>query len=161
MAATVKKVIILTWVSTNDIRYNYKSNNILVGKILQTPTRLHLNRSDQGLHYFPTIFIFWTEFVTPNGSSFRRITLQENLNGSNTCWLVTSAISNLSHEFLRKNDIVAYILVFGIISGDFLFYIDKVCCAYSLESPRWVDSNESTQHTFMWETQRVKKISLL
>ena len=37
---------------------------------------------------------------------------------------------------LEKNPIVAYIIVFWIISGDFLFYIDKVCCAYSLESPR-------------------------
>ena len=24
-----------------------------------------------------------------------------------------------------------------------------VCCVYSLESPRWGDSNENTQHTFM------------
>ena len=48
----------------------------------------------------------------------------------------TTAISNLFHELLRKNPIVAYIIVFWRISGDFLFYIDKVCCAYSLESPR-------------------------
>ena len=33
----------------------------------------------------------------------------------------TTAISNLFHEFLRKNPIVAYIIVFWRISGDFLF----------------------------------------
>ena len=44
----------------------------------------------------------------------------------------------------------ADIIVFGIISGDFLFYIDKVW---------WGDSNENTQHTFMLE--KLKEISLL
>ena len=33
--------------------------------------------------------------------------------------------------------------------GDSLFYIDKVCCVYSLKSPRWGGSYENTQHTFM------------
>ena len=35
-----------------------------------------------------------------------------------------------------KNPIAANIIIFGIILGDFLFYIDKVCYVYSLESPR-------------------------
>ena len=45
----------------------------------------------------------------------------------------------------------AYIIEFGIISGYFLFYLDKVYCVYSLESPLWGDSTENTQHTFMLE----------
>ena len=32
----------------------------------------------------------------------------------------------------KKNPIA----VFRIFPGDFLFYIDKVCCVFSLESPR-------------------------
>ena len=34
-----------------------------------------------------------------------------------------------------------------------------ICCMFSLESPRWGDSNENTQHTFMFK--KIKKISLL
>ena len=33
------------------------------------------------------------------------------------------------------NPIAADIIVFGIILGDFRFYIDKIGCVYSLESP--------------------------
>ena len=35
-----------------------------------------------------------------------------------------------------KNPIAADIIIFGIIMGDFLFYIDMVCGVCSLESPR-------------------------
>ena len=38
-------------------------------------------------------------------------------------------------ECLTKNLTAADIIVSGILSGDFLFYIDKVCCMYSLELP--------------------------
>ena len=44
-----------------------------------------------------------------------------------------------------KKNIDEYLLVFGIISDDFLYYIDRVCCVYSLESPRSNDSNRETQ----------------
>ena len=36
----------------------------------------------------------------------------------------------------KNNPIAADIIVFAIISGDFLFYIDKVYCVHSLESPQ-------------------------
>ena len=36
----------------------------------------------------------------------------------------------------KKNPTAADIIVFGIISGDFLFIFVMVCCVYSLESPR-------------------------
>ena len=42
----------------------------------------------------------------------------------------------LALESLTNNPNVADIIVFMIISSDFLFDIDKVCCVYSLESPR-------------------------
>ena len=41
----------------------------------------------------------------------------------------------------KNNPIAADFIVFGIISGDFLFYIDKVC--------QWGDSNDNIEHTFM------------
>ena len=31
----------------------------------------------------------------------------------------------------------------------FFVMLKTVCCVYSLESPRWGDSNEYTQHTFI------------
>ena len=34
------------------------------------------------------------------------------------------------------------------------FYIEKVYCLYSLESPQWGNSNENTQHTYMLEKLR-------
>ena len=37
---------------------------------------------------------------------------------------------------MKKNPMAANIIIFGILMGDLLFYIDKVCCVYSLESPR-------------------------
>ena len=36
-----------------------------------------------------------------------------------------------------------------IIKGDFLFLFKVVYCVYSLESPRWGDSNENIQYTFI------------
>ena len=56
-------------------------------------------------------------------------------------------------------NIAADTIVFRIIVSGFLFYIDKVCCVSSLESPRRGDSNENRQHTFM--SEKLKEISLL
>ena len=39
-------------------------------------------------------------------------------------------------ESVTKNPIAADIIIYGIISGDFLDYIKMVCCVYSLELPR-------------------------
>ena len=39
-------------------------------------------------------------------------------------------------ESLTKNPIAADIIVFGMISGDFLSILIMVCCVYSLEFPR-------------------------
>ena len=41
----------------------------------------------------------------------------------------------------------------------FFFILKMVYCVYSLESPRWGDSNENTQYTFM--LKKIEKISLL
>ena len=51
------------------------------------------------------------------------------------------------------------LIVIWDISGDFLFILIVECCVYSLESPRWGDSNENTQYTFI--LQKIDKISLL
>ena len=48
---------------------------------------------------------------------------------------------------------------FGIIRMIFIFILKMVYCVYSLESPRWGDSNENTQHTFILE--KIEKISIL
>ena len=37
-----------------------------------------------------------------------------------------------SESLIKQNPIAADIIVFGIISGDFLFHIDKVCSMYAL-----------------------------
>ena len=41
----------------------------------------------------------------------------------------------------------------------FFFNLRNVYCMYSLESPRWGDSNENTQYTFM--LKKIEKVSLL
>ena len=41
----------------------------------------------------------------------------------------------------------------------FIFILKMVYCVYSLESPRWGDSNENTQHTFILE--KIEKIAIL
>ena len=62
-----------------------------------------------------------------------------------------------------KNPIAADIIVFGIYSSEFLFYIDNVtiivCCVYSLESHRRGHSDKHVLHTFMLE--KLDKMSLL
>ena len=45
-----------------------------------------------------------------------------------------STRSRVPNKKKKKN--IAADIVFGIISSDFLFYIDKVCCVYSIELPR-------------------------
>ena len=60
-------------------------------------------------------------------------------NGLNTDGSSTTATSKsfFKLESLTKtNPLTADIIVFGIISGDFLFYINKIYCVYSLE---WFD----------------------
>ena len=74
-------------------------------------------------------------------------------------WLMHHSYFKLVLESLTKNSIPADITVSAINFGWFPFYIDMVCCVYSLELPRWGDSNENTQHTFMLE--KLKEISLL
>ena len=59
----------------------------------------------------------------------------------------------------NKRKYIAEDIVFWIISGDYLFCIDKVCCLYSLYLPWWGNSNENTQHIFM--SEKLKEISLL
>ena len=62
----------------------------------------------------------------------------------------------LVFESLGKNPIAADLGQSRVI----LFFIMKmVYCVCSLESPRWGDSNENTQHTLMLE--KLEKISLL
>ena len=39
--------------------------------------------------------------------------------------------------------------VYGWFREIFFFYLANVCCVHSLESPRWGNSNEYTQHTFI------------
>ena len=56
----------------------------------------------------------------------------KHFTGSNTDGWFTTAILNLFLSPFQKNPIAADIIVFGIILGDFLFYIDLVCCMYSL-----------------------------
>ena len=41
----------------------------------------------------------------------------------------------------------------------FFFILKMVYCVYSLESPRWGDSDENTQHTFI--LKKIEKISIL
>ena len=52
-------------------------------------------------------------------------------------WL-EDCMARLPHvlESLTKKTIAADVIVFEIISGDFLFILIMVCCVYSLESPR-------------------------
>ena len=50
-------------------------------------------------------------------------------------------------EFLEFFPITADINIFRIIR-DLLFYLENVCCVYSLESPH---SNKYIQHTFDFE----------
>ena len=38
--------------------------------------------------------------------------------------------------------------------GKSIFYTTIVCWVYSLESPRWCDSNEYTQHTIPWQNKK-------
>ena len=59
----------------------------------------------------------------------------KHFTGSNTDGWFTTAILNLFLSPSQKNPIAADIIVFGIIFGDFLFYIDLVCCVYSLKLP--------------------------
>ena len=55
----------------------------------------------------------------------------------------------------QKNPIATDFGKFRVI---FSFILKMVSCVYSLESPRWGDSNENTQHTFM--LKKIKKRSL-
>ena len=50
----------------------------------------------------------------------------------------------------RSYPIAAAIIESGIMLGD-CFYSDNDVLCILLKSPRWGDSNENTQHTFMLE----------
>ena len=71
-------------------------------------------------------------------------------------WLINHGYFELVFKSLTKNPIAADIIIFGKISGDFLFILIMVCCVYSLESPQWGDSNENTQRTII--LQKIEKI---
>ena len=73
-------------------------------------------------------------------------------------WLDYHGYFELVLEYLTKSH-SADIIVFGIISGDFLFILIMVCCVISLESPWLGDSNQKTQHTFM--LKKIERISQL
>ena len=62
-------------------------------------------------------------------------------------WLVYHGYFELVLESLGKNPLAADLGWFSVI---FFFILKTVNCVYSLESPHWGDSNENTQHTFIW-----------
>ena len=71
-------------------------------------------------------------------------------------WLVYHGSFELVIQSLGKK---SHSCRFGIISGVYLFsYWKMVYGVYSLESPRWGDSNVNTQYTFI--LKKVGKISL-
>ena len=61
-------------------------------------------------------------------------------------WLVYHGLFELNFESLRNFSDSSRT---HILREIFLFYYEIVCCVYSLESPRWGDSNEYTQHTII------------
>ena len=61
-------------------------------------------------------------------------------------WLVYHGLFGLIFESLRNSSDSSRT---HILRELFLFYYEMVCCVYSLESPRWGDSNEYTQHTII------------
>ena len=71
--------------------------------------------------------------------------IQSNLSSSNTDGSFTMADSNFP---IRPYKILP-IAPENKFKEIFLFYHESVCCVYSLESPRWGDSNEYTQHTII------------
>ena len=75
-------------------------------------------------------------------------------------WLVYKGYFELVFESLGKYPIAADISIFWTIKGDFIFSIlIMLCCAYSLELPRWGDSNGNTKYTIM--LKKIKKKSLV
>ena len=72
-------------------------------------------------------------------------------------WLVYYGCFELVLESLGpKSHSCRFRILFRVI---FFFISKMIYCAYSLESPRWGDSNENTQHTFMFK--KIEKLSLL
>ena len=80
--------------------------------------------------------------------------VQSNLDSSNTDGSFTMANSN---SFLNPYGVLP-IAQENKYLGKFSYFIVKVCCVYSLESPHRGDSNEYTQHTII--VQKIKKKSL-
>ena len=71
------------------------------------------------------------------------MSLQKNYSGSNTDGSFTPRLfQTRSWVPWEKNPIDAYLGKFRLI---FFFYIENGIWVYSLESPRWGDSNENTQ----------------
>ena len=69
--------------------------------------------------------------------------IQSNLDGSNTDGSFTMANSN---SFLSPYEFFSDSSRKQIFKEILLFYREIVCCVYSLESPRWGDPIEYTQH---------------
>ena len=40
------------------------------------------------------------------------------------------------------------------LRDNFPYFYKNICCGYSLESPRWGNSNEYPQHMFLWRTDK-------
>ena len=81
--------------------------------------------------------------------------LQYDFNGSNTDGSFSTAVSNSFSSPLTKNHPAADL---GLIRVIFVFKLKMVYCVFSLESPRWGDSNENTQHTFMLKKWKITPI---
>ena len=71
-------------------------------------------------------------------------------------WLIYHGCFELVIESLGKNPKAADLRKFRSI---FLFILKMVYCVFSLESPRWGDSNENAHNTFM--LKKMEKIPLL
>ena len=82
----------------------------------------------------------------------QQLRVQYNFNGSNTDGSFSTAVSNSFSSPLTKNHPAADL---GLIRVIFVFKLKMVYCVFSLESPRWGDSNENTQHTFMLKKWKI------
>ena len=82
--------------------------------------------------------------------------VQSNFNGSNTFGTMEISSRQGLFESLR----VYYRARPGGIIGVSIFFIMKVYCVFSWESPRWGDSNEYTQYTiFQYKKENFPQLS--
>ena len=73
-------------------------------------------------------------------------------------WLIYHGCFELVLESLDQKPIVVDLGQFRV-NFFFIYIIEMVYCVYSLESPRWGDSNECTQYAFIWK--KIENISEL